>query len=476
MQVLRLVGDGAADFLGLVLVLAHRLEAELAGDQLDLVEVEALIDGDHQAEILEREADDLRRRDLQDLRELADGDELVDADELLLALDLGRRAWPRPPRACRGDRCDRRAWARRAWTPSSWRCSRPPLPDRPRRACPSCARCGAAAPPAPAPAPAAGRRPPPGADGDRRVRVGPPKPPGDAEATGRGGNGEPAVTGRGRGAPGVMGRGRGRSLPAARRDGEGVAARGVSRRRRAARVGGRRRSWRRRALPLLARSCSRPARALLPAAAAAAAAAACAARAAASWRSASRRSASRALGGGRFGGLLRDRVGGGLLGGDFGGGGGDVGRLAAAANLAAARRFGARRRAPARPRRPRWRRRDDGARARAAPPASRRGRASPAPIARERAPPDHPSAGSNGCARERPSDEAIPSPRRRRSRTRQPCRVREACSNYPPMGLPRSPTPPARESLSRAADRRCRRPRWIPVQPRRRARRRSVPR
>ena len=36
-------------FLGLIRVFAHRLEAELAGDELDLVEVEALIDGDHQA-------------------------------------------------------------------------------------------------------------------------------------------------------------------------------------------------------------------------------------------------------------------------------------------------------------------------------------------------------------------------------------------------------------------------------------------
>ena len=65
-----------------------RLEAELARDQLDLVEVEALIDGDHQAEILERERDDLRGRHLEDVGELAHRDELVDADELLL--DLGR--------------------------------------------------------------------------------------------------------------------------------------------------------------------------------------------------------------------------------------------------------------------------------------------------------------------------------------------------------------------------------------------------
>src|SRR5439155_26583049 len=70
-----------------------------------------------------------------------------------------------------------------------------------------------AAPPAPAPAPVAGGPATPG----RRsgVRVAPPNPPGDADATGRGGNGDPAVTGRGRGAPGVMGRGGGRSPPAA---------------------------------------------------------------------------------------------------------------------------------------------------------------------------------------------------------------------------------------------------------------------
>ena len=55
---------------------------------LDLVEIEALVDGDHQPEILERKADDFRRRYLQDLRELADRDELVDTDELLLALDF----------------------------------------------------------------------------------------------------------------------------------------------------------------------------------------------------------------------------------------------------------------------------------------------------------------------------------------------------------------------------------------------------
>ncbi len=71
-----------------VLFLAHRLEAELARDQLDLVEVEALVDGHHQPEVLEGEGDDLARRDLEDVGQLGDGDELVDADGLLLALRL----------------------------------------------------------------------------------------------------------------------------------------------------------------------------------------------------------------------------------------------------------------------------------------------------------------------------------------------------------------------------------------------------
>src|SRR2546423_15326030 len=90
LHVLRRIRDDGADFLSLILVLADGLEAELSRNDLDLVEVEALVDGDHEAEILEREADDLRGRDLQDLRELTDSDELVDADQLLLTLDLRR--------------------------------------------------------------------------------------------------------------------------------------------------------------------------------------------------------------------------------------------------------------------------------------------------------------------------------------------------------------------------------------------------
>ena len=77
-------------FLGDVLVLAHRLESELAGDQLDLIEIEPLVDGDHHAEVLERERDDLGRGDLQDLRELADRDEFVDVNGFPLTLGLRR--------------------------------------------------------------------------------------------------------------------------------------------------------------------------------------------------------------------------------------------------------------------------------------------------------------------------------------------------------------------------------------------------
>ena len=72
-----------------VLFLLHCLEAEFAGDQLDLVEIESLVDGDHQTEILEREAHDLYSRRLENLSELANGDELVHAYRFLLALCLG---------------------------------------------------------------------------------------------------------------------------------------------------------------------------------------------------------------------------------------------------------------------------------------------------------------------------------------------------------------------------------------------------
>ena len=73
---------------GRVLLFAHRLEAEFASDQLDLIEVESLVDRDHEPEVLEREADDLRRGNLEDLGELADGDEFVDVNGFPLALTI----------------------------------------------------------------------------------------------------------------------------------------------------------------------------------------------------------------------------------------------------------------------------------------------------------------------------------------------------------------------------------------------------
>ncbi len=68
----------------------HGLEAEFASDQLDLIEVESLIDRDHEAEVLEGEPDDLVTAGvLSMLRKLADGDELVDANRLLFLFDSG---------------------------------------------------------------------------------------------------------------------------------------------------------------------------------------------------------------------------------------------------------------------------------------------------------------------------------------------------------------------------------------------------
>ena len=57
--------------LGRVLIFAHRLEAERRGDQLDLVEVEPLVHRDHEAQLLERELDDLGRGHLHRAGELA---------------------------------------------------------------------------------------------------------------------------------------------------------------------------------------------------------------------------------------------------------------------------------------------------------------------------------------------------------------------------------------------------------------------
>ena len=75
-----------------VLVLPHRLEAERGRDQLDLVEVEPLVHGHHQAQLLERELDDLGGGHLHRAGELGDRDELVHPDPGLLLLPLLRQA------------------------------------------------------------------------------------------------------------------------------------------------------------------------------------------------------------------------------------------------------------------------------------------------------------------------------------------------------------------------------------------------
>ena len=58
-EIFGLVGFGDLSGVRGVLLLANGLEAELTSDQLDLVEVESLIDRDHQAKVLERKPDDL---------------------------------------------------------------------------------------------------------------------------------------------------------------------------------------------------------------------------------------------------------------------------------------------------------------------------------------------------------------------------------------------------------------------------------
>jgi len=73
---------------GRVLLFALGREAELFEEQLDLVEVEPLIDRDHQPEVLERGADDRRSGLVHQLGELGDGEELVHPDRAGLALLL----------------------------------------------------------------------------------------------------------------------------------------------------------------------------------------------------------------------------------------------------------------------------------------------------------------------------------------------------------------------------------------------------
>ena len=74
--------------IGLVGFLADRREPELVADQLDLVEVQPLIDRDHEAEVLEGGRDDRLGRHVDQVRELRDREELVDPYGRLLPLDL----------------------------------------------------------------------------------------------------------------------------------------------------------------------------------------------------------------------------------------------------------------------------------------------------------------------------------------------------------------------------------------------------
>ena len=74
--------------LDAVLLLTHRGEVELIQEQLDVIEVEPLIDGDHEAEVLERGADDLGGGHVHQLRQLGDREELVHANGRPLALLL----------------------------------------------------------------------------------------------------------------------------------------------------------------------------------------------------------------------------------------------------------------------------------------------------------------------------------------------------------------------------------------------------
>src|SRR5206468_211347 len=136
------------------------LEAEGRCDQLDHVEIEALVDRHHLPELLEGEADDLLGGYLQDVRELGDRDELGHAHQRLLALllvapllllDLAearpflaavrarrRREWHSPPAwAARGsgsrDAPGRTGTRRRAWRRAPPRERPSPTPLRPPR-------------------------------------------------------------------------------------------------------------------------------------------------------------------------------------------------------------------------------------------------------------------------------------------------------------------------------------------------------
>ena len=75
--------------VGGIVAFLHSLESEFAGDQFDLIEVETLIDGDHQPKCLERKADDLCGGNAEDLCEFRHGDELIHTHRLPLTLGGG---------------------------------------------------------------------------------------------------------------------------------------------------------------------------------------------------------------------------------------------------------------------------------------------------------------------------------------------------------------------------------------------------
>src|SRR5437867_4403686 len=69
-----------------VLFLANSLESEFTSNQFDLIEIESLIDRDHESEILECKSNDLSRGNFENCRELTDSNEFVDVNSFFLAL------------------------------------------------------------------------------------------------------------------------------------------------------------------------------------------------------------------------------------------------------------------------------------------------------------------------------------------------------------------------------------------------------
>ena len=90
LELFRRIGDGLGAHVRRVFLFTNRLKTEFAGDELDLIEIETLIDGHHQSKILECKTYDLGCADFENLRELTDCDELIDANCFLFALSCSR--------------------------------------------------------------------------------------------------------------------------------------------------------------------------------------------------------------------------------------------------------------------------------------------------------------------------------------------------------------------------------------------------